>query len=93
LRITTISSALVGDARFVLLGDASHGTHEFCRERAEITKRLIAEKMDASPSRPGCGAGKLKLALLQTVFERFREARDLGWLSRKRSTVTRIFYR
>jgi erythromycin esterase-like protein len=27
-----------------LLGEASHGTHEFYRERAEITKRLIAEK-------------------------------------------------
>ena len=34
---------LVGDARIVLLGEASHGTHEFCRERARITKRLIAE--------------------------------------------------
>jgi erythromycin esterase-like protein/predicted phosphoribosyltransferase len=30
-------------ARVVLLGEASHGTHEFYRERAEITKRLIAE--------------------------------------------------
>jgi erythromycin esterase-like protein len=35
---------LVGDARFVLLGEASHGTHEFYRERAQITKRLIIEK-------------------------------------------------
>src|SRR5207244_8372633 len=34
---------LVGDARFVLLGEASHGTHEFYRARAEITKRLINE--------------------------------------------------
>jgi erythromycin esterase-like protein len=34
----------VGEARFVLLGEASHGTHEFYRERAEITKRLIKEK-------------------------------------------------
>jgi erythromycin esterase-like protein len=34
----------IGEARFVLLGEASHGTHEFYRERAEITKRLIAEK-------------------------------------------------
>jgi erythromycin esterase-like protein len=32
------------NARFVLLGEASHGTHEFYRERAEITKRLIAEQ-------------------------------------------------
>jgi erythromycin esterase-like protein len=29
--------------RFTLLGEATHGTHEFYRERAEITKRLIAE--------------------------------------------------
>src|SRR3954465_12819888 len=35
---------LVGDAHFCLLGEASHGTHEFYRERAEITKRLIAER-------------------------------------------------
>jgi len=34
----------VGNARFVLIGEASHGTHEFCRERAQITKRLIREK-------------------------------------------------
>ncbi len=32
------------DARFVLVGEASHGTHEFYRERAENTKRLIAEQ-------------------------------------------------
>ena len=36
--------ALVGDARFVLIGEASHGTHEFYKYRAAITKRLIAEK-------------------------------------------------
>ena len=34
---------LVGDARLVLLGEASHGTHEFYRIRGEITKRLIRE--------------------------------------------------
>lgn len=34
---------LVGDARIVLLGEASHGTHEFYRERARITRRLIQE--------------------------------------------------
>jgi len=34
---------LVADARIVLLGEASHGTHEFYRERARITKRLIGE--------------------------------------------------
>ena len=35
---------MVGDAPFVLLGEASHGTQEFYRTRAELTKRLIAEK-------------------------------------------------
>src|SRR5205809_3107401 len=34
----------IGDSRLVLLGEASHGTHEFYRERAVITKRLIKEK-------------------------------------------------
>ena len=36
--------SLVGERRFVLLGESSHGTHEFYRERAHITKRLIEEK-------------------------------------------------
>jgi erythromycin esterase-like protein len=35
---------LIGDARFVLIGEASHGTHEFYRERARITRRLIEER-------------------------------------------------
>src|ERR1043165_4813217 len=35
---------LIADARFCLLGEATHGTEEFYRERAEITKRLIMEK-------------------------------------------------
>lgn len=34
----------IGNARFVLIGEASHGTHEFYRERAQITKRLITER-------------------------------------------------
>src|SRR5579864_5410793 len=35
---------LAGDARVVLLGEASHGTHEFYSTRAEITQRLIRKK-------------------------------------------------
>ena len=34
----------IGDARYVLLGEATHGSHEFYRIRAELTKRLIREK-------------------------------------------------
>lgn len=34
----------IGEARVVLIGEASHGTYEFYRERAEITKRLIKER-------------------------------------------------
>lgn len=34
---------LASNARVVLLGEATHGTHEFYRIRAEITKRLIRE--------------------------------------------------
>lgn len=36
--------SLVGDRRLVLLGEASHGSHEFYAERARITRRLIGEK-------------------------------------------------
>jgi erythromycin esterase-like protein len=35
---------LIHEARFCLLGEATHGTHEFYKERADITKRLIKEK-------------------------------------------------
>lgn len=35
---------MVGDARYVLLGEASHGTADFHQRRAEITRRLIEEK-------------------------------------------------
>ena len=31
----------IGDARLVLIGEASHGTHEFYEARAELTKALI----------------------------------------------------
>ena len=34
----------VGEARVVLIGEASHGTSEFYRMRARITQRLIEEK-------------------------------------------------
>src|SRR5690348_14860880 len=35
---------LIGDARIVCIGEASHGTHEFYAQRAQITRRLIEEK-------------------------------------------------
>ena len=34
---------LLGEAEFALLGEASHGSDEFYRERAAITRRLIVE--------------------------------------------------
>ena len=55
-QIVTISSPLadaedldpllerIGDARFVLLGEASHGTHDYYLWRARISRRLIEEK-------------------------------------------------
>jgi erythromycin esterase-like protein len=35
---------LAGEAQFVLIGEASHGTHDFYATRAELTRRLIEEK-------------------------------------------------
>ena len=34
----------IGDSRFVLIGEASHGTHEFYQARIEITQQLIEKK-------------------------------------------------
>lgn len=34
----------IGDARIVMLGEASHGTHEYYTWRSYITKKLISEK-------------------------------------------------
>jgi erythromycin esterase-like protein len=34
----------IGDSKYVLLGEASHGTSEFYTVRAQLTKRLIEEK-------------------------------------------------
>src|SRR6478752_5982244 len=34
----------IGDRKVVMLGEASHGTHEYYTWRAAITKRLIEEK-------------------------------------------------
>jgi hypothetical protein len=73
-----------GDARFVLLGEASHGTHEFYRERAEITRRphrreglqrrgrrgRLARRVPREPVRPRrSGDPDARSALLG--FERF----------------------
>lgn len=34
----------IGNAQIVMIGEATHGTHEFYTIRAEITKKLIVEK-------------------------------------------------
>jgi erythromycin esterase-like protein len=35
---------LLGNSRFVLFGEATHGTHDFYHTRAQITKWLIEQK-------------------------------------------------
>jgi erythromycin esterase-like protein len=35
---------LIGDAKLVLIGEASHGTHEFYDWRADLTRHLIEQK-------------------------------------------------
>lgn len=39
-----VLAELVGDARIVLIGESSHGTHEFYQARAAMTQWLIEEK-------------------------------------------------
>src|ERR1035437_8247632 len=36
--------AEIGDAKYVLLGEASHGTHEYYSWRTRLSKKLIEEK-------------------------------------------------
>ncbi len=75
---------IVGDARIVLIGESSHGTHEFYQARADITKWLIEEKgFDAVAAEAdwpdayrvnryvrGCGDDRSATAAL-AGFERF----------------------
>ncbi|MDB6154821.1 MAG: hypothetical protein JWL90_3274 [Chthoniobacteraceae bacterium] len=35
---------MIGDARFILMGEASHGTHEFYEFRVRLTRRLLEQK-------------------------------------------------
>lgn len=35
---------LIGESNYVLIGEASHGTHEYYRTRIDLTKRLIEER-------------------------------------------------
>lgn len=49
---------LIGSVRFALIGEASHGTHEFYRERTEITQATHRGTGLCS----GCGRGRLAWA-------------------------------
>ena len=40
----TIVNGIPDDRRIVLLGESTHGTEEYYRTRAEITKRLVDER-------------------------------------------------
>ena len=70
----------LGQARFALIGEASHGTHEFYKERVRITQRLIlqprAELSLSAQDIPllGIGAGLDKAELgLRLRYEIVRE--------------------
>jgi len=41
--LDTLLSA-IGDSQVVMIGEMTHGTDEFYRYRAELTKKLIKEK-------------------------------------------------
>src|SRR5438132_9026463 len=62
---------LIRDSRFVLIGEASHGTHEFYHTRASLTRRLIEEKGDGSTWRAKCGSA---------CTRKVRQRRGLDWV-------------
>lgn len=75
----------IGAARFVLLGEASHGTHDFYHERAQITERLIKEKGFTAVAVEGRLARRLPRQPLRAWHERrclwHRSARRFPTLS------------
>ena len=91
---------LIGDARFVLLGEASHGTHEFYRERARITRRLIEEKGFTARGGRGRLARRLPRQPLRARRARRRRRRggaarlpalpDLDVAQRRRARLRRL---
>ena len=50
---------LIGDATTVLLGEATHGTHEFYKMRANLTRRLIVDRDFRRGGRGGRLAGRV----------------------------------
>ena len=54
----------VGDARFVLIGEASHGTSEYYAWRARLSRRLIESfrGLPAAGARAGRGQGRPRAA-------------------------------
>jgi erythromycin esterase-like protein len=44
----------IGDARFVLLGEATHGSHEFYNERARCSRRRVSTPSPSKPTGPTC---------------------------------------
>jgi erythromycin esterase-like protein len=84
----------LGDARVVLIGEATHGTHEFYRERARITRRLIEEKGFAGVAIEGdwpdaWRVNRFVRGGLQTTGEKALGgfARFPGWMWRNRDVL------
>lgn len=84
----------IADARVVLIGEASHGTSEFYRLRARITKELIAHRgfsfvaveadwPDASRINDHVLGGRRRSSLELAPFERFPQ-----WMWKNREVAT-----
>ena len=85
----------------VLIGEASHGTHEFYRERAQITRRLIAReglhrrrrrgrlarRLPRQPLRPRRGRGRTSA---EEALARLPALPDLDVAQRRRARLRRL---
>ncbi len=70
----------IGDARYVLLGEATHGTSDFYAMRAEITKRLIEEK------------GFAFVAVEGDWPDCYRVNRFVTWMNDSRETAAEVLH-
>jgi hypothetical protein len=62
---------LIGDARFVLLGEASHGTHEFYRERSGFghgTEQRKIPPVHVIGQRPQHGGSRIEISDVRCWF-------------------------
>ena len=81
----------VADARFVLIGEASHGTHEFHALRAALTRGLVAEHGFAAVAVEADWPDAARVGSYEDLFHELGEPRL--WLDLRDPAATEALHR